>query len=84
MDAALDEGYYWPSVCGGYAICGACVVRLHEGAENAEAPSELEAGRLAELCFGRDSASGDVRLACQLVPVGPMTIFKIGVRKRDG
>jgi 2Fe-2S ferredoxin len=82
MGAAQAAGYHWPSVCGGFAICGACAVQVRVGADHAAVPAELEARRLSEVCLHRSADGGAVRLACQLVPLGAMTVFKIGVRRR--
>lgn len=83
MSAANASGYRWPSVCGGFAICGACAVQVSEGDCNAVPPTQLEVQRLAELHSRTGSRGRPVRLACQMVPTGPMTVFKVGVRKPE-
>jgi ferredoxin, 2Fe-2S len=80
MAAAIRERYKWPSVCGGIALCGACVCRLQQGAKNVNQVERDEADRLRELKRRANSGVTNSRLACQLVPNGPITVFKLGVR----
>ena len=79
MSAAAQAGYRWPSVCGGNAICGTCAARVVAGEENAPRPTDLDRRRLDELRI--KPALGELRLACQLVPTGVMTVYKVGVRR---
>jgi 2Fe-2S ferredoxin len=77
MLAARRQGYHWPNICGGQALCGACMVRVVAGSENTAAPQAHERTRLKLL--GRPD-DGAARLACQLMVTGPVTVFKRGVK----
>jgi len=57
------------SVCGGRARCSTCRVKIIEGGETLPPPSPAEAATLKSI-----SAGPDVRLACQLRPVQPLTV----------
>lgn len=79
IQAAWRHGYYWPTICGGVAECGACRCELTEGVENAEPPS------MAEQIFFRTmprmrERNPALRLACCLKVSGVVTIRKAGVK----
>lgn len=76
MGAAARCGYRWPSVCGGHAECRACHVFVPAGDPNLRPPGPVEAESLAGArgYLGRP----DVRLACQLRVLGPVTVRKRG------
>ncbi len=57
------------SVCGGRGRCSTCRVRVGEGAA-ALAPASAEEARVLE----RISAPADVRLACQIRPIGSLEV----------
>lgn len=78
MHAARRQGYRWPNVCGGEAMCGVCMVKVQEGAEHTPPQEEKETFRLKFVGRGRDETA---RLACQLTVSGPVTVFRRGVRK---
>jgi 2Fe-2S ferredoxin len=82
MAAAVRAGYRWPTVCGGQAQCGVCVLTVVSPSD-LPAPSPLESGRLAvvpERVLWPDAV---LRLACQLrVESDGLVVFKRGVRKR--
>ncbi|HEY1966595.1 MAG TPA: 2Fe-2S iron-sulfur cluster-binding protein [Pseudonocardia sp.] len=78
LEAAFREGYRWPSVCGGEAMCGTCFVKVQHGAEHTSAVRSAEQNRLKFI--GR-AADPSIRLACQLRVSGAVSIFKRGVRK---
>ena len=81
MQAAIDAGYRWPTVCGGKAECAACFVRVLEGVERLSAPAAAETAALAPLVARfPDAGPGSLRLACQARPYGSVTVHKIGVR----
>lgn len=81
MRAAVREGLRWPTICKGGGLCGACFVRIL----NAEVPAERPAKREeATLKLVPPHMRGpDVRLACQLVPRGTMTVERAGVVRRE-
>ncbi|MGE0214016.1 MAG: adenylate/guanylate cyclase domain-containing protein [Parvibaculaceae bacterium] len=60
------------SVCGGRARCSTCRVRVLEGQEKQPLPGEAER-RVLE----RVGAMGNVRLACQLRPVGELKVVTL-------
>jgi nitrite reductase/ring-hydroxylating ferredoxin subunit/ferredoxin len=80
LTAAFREGYRWPSVCGGEAMCGTCFLKVHEGAENISPVGDGEAFRLKFIGRSNDPA---IRLACQMHLSGDVVAFKRGVRKLD-
>ena len=84
MLAAERQGYRWPTVCHGQALCTACSIILNE--ENCDAfepPGAVEQGGLA-LLKGRSFYEGKaVRLACQARPVADTVVIKRGVKNRD-
>lgn len=84
MNAAERQGYHWPTVCHGQALCTACSIILSEDNCDAfEAPEAIEQGGLA-LLAGRSFYQGKaVRLACQARPIAETVVIKRGVRKRD-
>jgi len=77
----VRSGYRWPTVCGGHAQCGVCVLKVVSSGE-LPPPSPLEAGRLAvvpERVLWPDAV---LRLACQLrVEDEGLVVFKRGVRR---
>ena len=81
MAAAVRAGYRWPTVCGGQAQCGVCVLTVVSPSD-LPAPSPLESGRLAvvpERVLWPDAV---LRLACQLrVEDEGLVVFKRGVRR---
>jgi len=60
------------SVCGGRARCSTCRVRVLEGQERQPPPGEAERRVLQ-----RVGAMGNVRLACQLRPVGELKVVTL-------
>lgn len=80
IQCAWRHGYYWPTICGGAAECGACRCKVTEGLAAAEPPGDAE-----QLLFERmpHLRSGpEDRLACRLTATGPLTVRKPGVRPR--
>jgi len=81
MQSALAAGYWWPTVCGGNAECGACVMRVTDGVRSLRAINAMEAAMLDSLVGRYPGAQvGEVRLACQAVPTGDVSVRKPGVR----
>jgi 2Fe-2S ferredoxin len=77
MSVALSNGWRWPSVCGGQASCGVCLLQIQQGLENASPIGRDEAVRLAAI---RRAGEPGARLACQLRVSGPLCVFKRGAR----
>jgi len=72
LDASRRAGIPHASVCGGRARCSTCRVRVLLGSDRLPPPSPVEARVLAPL--GADRA---VRLACQLKPLGDISIWPL-------
>ncbi len=65
LDIARHNDLPHAHICNGRGRCGTCRVRILEGAEDLPEPLQLEQDTLERLGCGPD-----VRLACQLHPVG--------------
>jgi 2Fe-2S ferredoxin len=81
IQCAWRSGYYWPTICGGRAECGACRCELVEGERQAQPMGPLES------LFVRNhpelfQSGQTARLACCMTVDGPMTVFKKGVRPK--
>jgi ferredoxin, 2Fe-2S len=83
MAAAVRDGYRWPTVCGGLAECGTCVLAVVAPPPGGLArPGPLEAGRLAAVPERRFAPDEEWRLACQLRVGAPgLVVRKRGVRR---
>ena len=80
MAAAERQGYHWPTICHGQAVCTACCIVLEGNAEAFEPPTPLEKQGL-QLLAGRSFYEGKVvRLACQAHPITDTSVTKRGVR----
>jgi 2Fe-2S ferredoxin len=79
MRAAERQGYRWPTVCHGQAVCTTCFFEVLEGSEHLAPPQDLERTALAQSPVVQ-VASGEVRLACQARVTGAVTVRKRGVR----
>lgn len=69
LEASALRGYPHASVCGGRGRCSTCRVRVVAEPAVLPAPSAEEARVLARI-----RAAPDVRLACQLRPIGPVSV----------
>jgi 2Fe-2S ferredoxin len=81
MGAAQFLGYYWPTTCGGQAICTTCLTEVISGSELLAEMSRSERKTLvAER--GEAILSRPFRLACQATVLvdGALTVNKPGVR----
>jgi ferredoxin, 2Fe-2S len=82
MAAAVRAGYRWPTVCGGQAQCGVCVLTVVSSPDALPPPSPLEAGRLAVVPERVLWPDAELRLACQLrIDSDGLVAFKRGVRR---
>jgi ferredoxin, 2Fe-2S len=79
MHAAERQGYRWPTVCHGQAICTTCFFEVVAGSEHLTPPQALERNALAQSPITQ-AVPGEVRLACQARVTGPVTLRKRGVR----
>jgi ferredoxin, 2Fe-2S len=78
MAAAERQGYRWPTVCHGQALCTVCFV---QDSEAFEPPGPLELTgleRFTERSYFRGKA---LRLACQARPAADTVVVKRGVRR---
>ena len=81
MAAAQGLGYYWPTTCGGQAICTTCLTEVVSGddllAEMGRSERKTLIAERGEAILRRP-----VRLACQATVLrdGVMTVNKPGVR----
>jgi adenylate cyclase len=69
LEALRDAHIPHASVCGGRARCTTCRIRIGRGVERAPAPQSLESQALTRI-----RAEPDVRLACQLRPMGDLQV----------
>jgi chlorosome envelope protein X len=74
-----QQGYTWPTVCGGLGTCRTCFVEVQHGHDHLTPIADLEAEGLAALSV---AATGGVRLACQIGLNGPVEVKKRAVRRR--
>jgi adenylate cyclase len=72
LEVSRLRGVPHASLCGGRGRCTTCRVLIEHGAEKLHPPSPAEARALAAV-----GAGPGVRLACQIVPVAPTTVFRI-------
>jgi 2Fe-2S ferredoxin len=79
LAAAQRQGLTWPTLCGGEASCRTCYVVVEAGAEHLPPPSDLEQRGIDDLA--RVVRAGEIRLACQAVPTGDLTVTRRGVRR---
>ena len=79
MAATHRAGLGWPTVCGGLAECGVCVLEVVEVPAPLPPPGADEAERLATLPEVRREPDRTFRLACRLVPVDGLVVRKKGV-----
>jgi 2Fe-2S ferredoxin len=80
MDAAWNEGLYWPTTCGGQGICTSCACTVDDGAENLDEMGRSERRTIASELGEATAQSGRTRLACQARIHGDVTVTKRGVR----
>ena len=83
MEAAWEQGLYWPTTCGGQGICTSCACTIEEGLDHIDPMGRGEHKTLAEDRGEAALASGRIRLACQTHVHGDVTVTKRGVRPAD-
>lgn len=83
LEMSRLRGIPHASLCGGRGRCTTCRVVIEDGADLLHPPSDAEARSLAAV-----GADANTRLACQIRPQDPMTIFRVfqpdGQRKFRG
>ena len=80
MHAAERQGYRWPTVCHGQAVCTTCFVEILSGSEHLVAAAPLERHALDNSPVIELAAGREVRLACQARVTGDVVVRKRGVR----
>jgi ferredoxin len=84
MGAAQARGLYWPTTCGGQAICTTCLTEIVDGGS---ALAEMGRSERKTLIAERGEAilKRPVRLACQAAVLinTTITVNKPGVRSAD-
>ena len=83
MGAAQDQGYYWPTTCGGEGRCTTCACTVVSGMENLSPRGRSETKVLVEE-RGQRVLEQPVRLACQTQAYGDAVLEKPGVRPPSG
>jgi ferredoxin len=81
MAAAQRAGYQWPTICGGEASCGACVLTVPDETNC----SPMQPAELAMIeALGPPAVDRGIRrLACQLRVTGDVVVTKRGVRPAE-
>jgi adenylate cyclase len=72
LEASRSAGIPHASVCGGRGRCSTCRVQVVAGLEGQPEAEARERATLRSI-----SAGGDIRLACQLRPVGDITVVPL-------
>ena len=83
MDAAHEAGLYWPTTCGGKGICTSCACSVDSGDANLGPMGRSERKTLAEEMGEATIEARRLRLACQAIVRGDVTVTKRGVRPQD-
>jgi len=83
MEAAHEDGLYWPTTCGGEGICTSCACTIDEGEANLEPMGRGELKTLAEELGEAAVRARRLRLACQARVHGNVTVTKRGVRPAE-
>ncbi len=81
LEMSRDNGVPHTALCGGKGRCTTCRVIVEEGADTLPPPDATEMRSLAAV-----NASPGTRLACQIRPKDPVTVFRVfqpdGARRR--
>jgi adenylate cyclase len=75
LNILLRNGFPIDTICGGRAVCGRCLLRIHSGEAFLSPIREREAARLSSL-----GAGPGMRLACQCHTRGDVEIEVINIR----
>ncbi len=80
MQAAIRQGYRWPTICDGRADCGVCFVRVRAGDDRLSPRTREESDLLGEFRPTKSDPAAS-RLACRLFVHGDgVVVFRPGVR----
>ena len=80
MGAAVRNGFWWPTICGGNAECAVCAVVVVDGGQHLGAIDADEARMLPIVPEAMLHPDSTVRLACQARIDGDVVLTKRGVR----
>ncbi|WP_010441793.1 adenylate/guanylate cyclase domain-containing protein [Ruegeria conchae] len=72
LEMSRANGIPHTALCGGKGRCTTCRVVVEEGADQLHPPTEVEARSLKAV-----SAPKGTRLACQMRPTDPLTVFRV-------
>ena len=72
LEMSQAKGIPHTALCGGKGRCTTCRVIVEDGADKLPPPSDVEARSLAAV-----GASPQTRLACQIRPTEPITVFRV-------
>ena len=78
LELSRRHGIPHASACGGQARCSTCRVLVVEHADHLSSPTPAEA-----LLAGRKGFGNCVRLACQVRPLGPVTVRRLVLDDED-
>jgi ferredoxin len=78
---AWRSAYYWPTICGGAAECGACWCEVIDGRDNV-APMGTAEAIVFRMYPKLNQPGRAIRLACCMTVTGPVTVTKAGVKPR--
>jgi 2Fe-2S ferredoxin len=81
MEAAHDHGLYWPTTCGGQAICTTCMCSIEDGADRLDEIGRREMQTMTEERSESMVRENNLRLACQARVQGDVIVVKRGVRE---
>ena len=84
FNAALRNGYTWPTICGGQGTCKTCVFLILDGHENLSAITPWEETGLRAILDSLPDKGQGWRLACQTSVIADVRLRKTGVRKQHG
>jgi len=72
LETSRANGIAHTALCGGRGRCTTCRVIVEDGLDDLPPPSETERRTLAAV-----GAPPNARLACQMTPVAPITVFRV-------
>jgi len=72
LEISQASGVPHTALCGGKGRCTTCRVIVEDGADSLPPAGDVEARSLAAV-----GASGQTRLACQIRPTEPLTVFRV-------
>lgn len=78
LGALVEAGVPITHLCGGKARCSTCRVRVSDGLDHLSTPNEKELAMARRLDFPRE-----VRLACQTMATGSVTLRRLVLDKAD-